>query len=44
MVYHIMRDGSTPSDITGKIVKASETPQLYEMIGNLSKRSQNEKK
>lgn len=44
MVYHILRDGSTPSDITGKIVKVSEAQPLYEMIGNLSKRSENEKK
>lgn len=43
MVYHILKDGSTLSDITGKVVKPSEAPQLYDLIGKLSKRSQNEK-
>lgn len=36
MVYHILKDGSTPPDITGKVVKLKEAPNLYELLTRLS--------
>lgn len=36
MVYHVLKDGSTPSDITGKVIKVKDEPSLYEMLKRLS--------
>ena len=36
MVYHIMKDGSKPTDITGKVVKLSDARPLYNMMIQLS--------
>lgn len=44
MVYHILKDGSRPQDISGKVVKVSEAKNLYEVISGINKRSKNERK
>lgn len=38
-VYHILKDGSTPADITGHVVKVEDAPELYELIAKLSEKS-----
>lgn len=38
MVYHIMKDGSKPTDITGKVIKVSEAGSLYEVMRKIHKR------
>ena len=44
MVYHIMKDGSKPTDITGKVIKVSEAKSLYEVMKQIHKRRLNEGK
>ena len=38
MVYHIFKDGTVKTDITGHIVKVSDVPQVYELIANIERR------
>lgn len=38
-VYHILKDGSTPTDITGHVVKVEDAPELYELIARLNEKS-----
>lgn len=38
MVYHIMKDGSKPTDITGKVIKVSEAGSLYEVMKQIHNR------
>ena len=44
MVYHIMKDGSKPTDITGKVIKVSEAKSLYEVLKRIHNRRQRERK
>lgn len=44
MVYHILKDGSRPKDITGHIVKMDEVPLAYEILKSIERRRTNEKK
>lgn len=37
MVYHILKDGSRPKDITGHVVKMEYAGQLYEFMKNYKK-------
>lgn len=32
MVYHIMKDGSIKTDITGHVIKMNDVPQAYDLI------------
>lgn len=41
-VYHILRDGSRPKDITGHVVKVEEATNFYEIIRKVNKRLLNE--
>ena len=41
-VYHILKDGSTPKDITGYIVKKEYAESLYRYIGNKASRKKKE--
>ena len=38
-VFHILKDGSTPADINGLVVKVEDAPELYELIARLSEKS-----
>ena len=44
MVYHIMRDGSKPTDISGRVIKVSEAGSLYEVLKEIHRRRLKEKK
>lgn len=33
-VYHILKDGSMPEDITGHIVKIEDAEPLYQMLAH----------
>lgn len=37
MVYHILKDGSRPKDITGHIVKTEDAEALYKFLHNLKR-------
>ena len=41
-VYHILKDGSRPKDITGHVVKVEEATTFYEIIKKLNRRLLNE--
>lgn len=46
-VYHILRDGSTPKDITGHVVKISDADPLYRYLHSIAYQNntyQNERK
>lgn len=38
-VYHVLRDGSTPKDITGHIVKVADADPLYRYIHSINQGS-----
>ena len=38
MVYHILKDGTVKTDITGYVVKISDVPQVYDLIAAIEKR------
>lgn len=38
MIYHVLKDGSITTDITGHIVKVSEAETLYNYMNELHKR------
>ena len=44
MVYHIMKDGTKLTDITGKVIKVSEADSLYEVMKQIHKRRQREER
>lgn len=35
-VYHILKDGSRPTDITGRIVKIEDATPLYRYLRNIT--------
>ena len=39
MVYHIMKDGTTKTDITGHIVKIEDAEPVYRLINDMENRS-----
>lgn len=39
MVFHILKDGTVKTDITGHVVKVSDVPQAYDLIAAIEKRS-----
>lgn len=38
-VYHVLRDGSTPKDINGHIVKVADADPLYRYIHSINQGS-----
>lgn len=42
-VYHVLRDGSTPKDITGHIVKVADADPLYRFIHSINRGSSPDK-
>ena len=36
MVYHVMKDGSVKTDITGHVVKIKDAEPLYQLMANMS--------
>ena len=40
-VYHILRDGSAPKDITGHVVKIADAEPLYRYIHSINSGSNN---
>lgn len=43
MVYHILKDGSRPTDITGHVVKMADAPAMYTALRELERRRKNVK-
>ena len=43
-VYHILKDGSRPSDITGHIVRLEDANPLYQLLHSINRKSQAKKK
>ena len=39
MVYHILKDGTVKTDITGHVVKIADVPQVYDLISRLERKS-----
>lgn len=39
MVYHVMKDGSVKTDISGHVIKMSDAPTFYQIIHNIKKKS-----
>lgn len=37
-VYHILKDGSRPKDLTGHVVRVGDDNNLYEIIHRINKR------
>ena len=37
-VYHILKDGSRPADITGHVVKFEDAEELYRFMAEFSKK------
>ena len=44
MVYHVMKDGSRPTDITGRVIRMEDAPTFYQVIHNIKKKSNRKKK
>lgn len=44
MVYHIMKDGSRPTDISGRVIKMSDAPTFYQIIHNIKKKPNKDKR
>ena len=38
MVYHILKDGSRPTDITGRVVKFKDSEPLYQLIHSINRK------
>ncbi len=36
MVFHILKDGTTTTDITGHVVKVSDAESLYKLIDSIN--------
>jgi hypothetical protein len=36
-VYHVLKDGSTPKDITGHIVRVADADPLYRYIHSINR-------
>lgn len=34
-VKHVLKDGTVLDDITGHVIKMSEIPQIYEILGRI---------
>ena len=43
-VYHILKDGSRPSDITGHIVRLEDANPLYQLIHSINRKKSQVKK
>lgn len=37
MVYHILRDGSRPKDITGMVVKIKDAEPVYKLLDSINR-------
>lgn len=37
MVYHILKDGSRPTDITGHVVRLKDAKSLYQFIHKINR-------
>lgn len=44
MVYHVMKDGSIKTDISGHVIKMSDVPTLYNILHNIKKKPKQERK
>lgn len=42
-VYHVLKDGSQVNDITGRVVKLSDTKTLYNALAQINRRIQYER-
>lgn len=38
MVYHVLKDGTTTTDITGRVVKLSDAENLYKLMSGIKVR------
>ena len=38
MVYHVLRDGTIVTDITGRVVKIKDAEPLYDLMANMNTR------
>jgi len=38
MVYHVLKDGTTKTDITGHVVKISDVEPVYQVINEIENR------
>ena len=43
-VFHILKDGSRPTDITGHVVRLDDVSPLYQLLHSINRKSQVEKK
>lgn len=42
-VYHILRDGSRPTDITGRVVRLENDEPLYRLLHSIGRESNKNK-
>lgn len=38
MVYHVLKDGSRPTDITGHIVRLEDVTPLYQLLSSINQK------
>ena len=43
-VYHILKDGSKPTDITGHIVRLEDANSLYQLLHSINRKKSRAKK
>lgn len=43
-VYHILKDGSRPTDITGHIVRLEDANSLYQLLHSINRKKSRAKK
>lgn len=39
MVYHVLKDGSKPTDITGRVVRMSDAAPIYNLLESINRKS-----
>lgn len=46
MVYHVFKDGTVKTNITGHVIKMTDAPALYEFLHNFKRKNKktNERK
>ena len=42
-VFHVLADGSRPTDITGHIVRLEDAPTFYQVMRNITRKANSEK-
>lgn len=43
-VFHVLKDGSRPKDITGHVVRAVDVPAVYQLMKQINRGLTNETK